>query len=157
MKKIKLTQGKYAIINDSDFDLVNKYKWIFTGYACANAKKGRGNNVIRMHRLITNVSRGEIVDHKNGNKIDNRKSNLRICSMGENKMNQNIYKNNTSGFKGVHLRNDPRTKIKKWQARISFNNNRISIGYFTTAVEAAFAYNIAAIKFHGEFAKLNAI
>ena len=93
------------------------------------------------------------VDHRNGNKLDNRKSNLRICSRSENQMNRGKQKNNTSGFKGV-------SQIKmnqKWVAYIKVNYKRIYIGCFLKKVDAARAYNMAALKYHGEFGLLNKV
>jgi hypothetical protein len=154
-KIIKLTQGKCAIVDDWDFIFLSKYKWYFAeGYAMSG---GIGEKNIRMHRLIMQPQGNNFIDHKNRNGLDNRRSNLRICTMGENKRNQKIYKNNTSGFKGVCLRNKLLYKIKKWQARISVGGKRISLGYHKTRKEAAIAYNMAAQNLHGEYAKLNTI
>lgn len=108
-----------------------------------------------LHRLITNANVMEYVDHINGNTLDNRRSNLRICTKAQNCKNRGLSKNKTSkvNFKGVTYYKSN----KKYIARITNNENKIYLGSFNTAEEAAKAYNEAAIKYHGEFARLNVI
>lgn len=108
----------------------------------------------KLHRLVLNINNPTIfIDHVNGNPLDNRKSNIRIATGSQNGINRGLPKNNTSGHKGVNWRN----MDKKWQARLSVNGKRISLGMFKTKEEAALAYNEAAIKYFGEFAKLNEV
>ena len=91
------------------------------------------------------------VDHINGNPLDNRKSNLRICTNAENQRNKGVYKNNKSGYKGVHwFKRD-----KKWQAQIKHNNKSIHIGLYEDKEEAARAYDKKAKELHGNFKNLN--
>jgi hypothetical protein len=109
-----------------------------------------------LHRAIMNCPKSMVVDHINGNTLDNRKSNLRICSKKENQYNQKKHKGNRhSKFKGVTFRKE--LKQKPWEAFIYKDYKSKRLGYFATEQEAALAYNKAANKAYGEFAKLNEI
>lgn len=113
---------------------------------------GRGNiTTTYLHRFIIDAPRGSIVDHANGDTMDNRRSNLRIASHQQNMSNSQRRKTNTSGYKGVQLRCDG----KKWLARIQVNKKTIHLGSFETREDAARAYDAAAIQHFGEFARLN--
>ena len=152
--KIELTQGKYALIDETDFYLISKYNWCFDksiGYAVARI----GKKVVRMHRLILELRKGEMCDHKNRNGLDNRRTNLRVSNKSNNGINRTKQKNNTSGYKGVFLMKDGRKK--KYMARMKFRNKDIFIGYYYKKKEAAEAYNIAALKYFGEYAYLNKV
>jgi hypothetical protein len=158
MKQIPLTQGKFAIVDDEDYDFLIQWKWHLSnrGYA-------RRNNYVEgvivnpksilMHRVILGDPIGFQVDHINGDKLDNRKSNLRVCTTGENARNRGKNKNGTSGYKGVHFYK----AYRKWQSHIMHERKMVWLGYFDTAEKAALAYNEAATKLHGEFAHLNKI
>jgi hypothetical protein len=93
------------------------------------------------------------VDHKNNHGLVNLRNNLRSCSHAENQHNQQNPSNNTSGYKGVSWYKH----VAKWRAQINFNGKRIHLGYFDNKIEAAIAYNEAAVKYHGEFACINVI
>lgn len=149
MKQITLTRGMFAIVDDADFDTLQKYNWQMHKHGYATRKKGLGH--ISMHREIMNPPSGFDVDHINGNKLDNRRANLRICSRHENTFNQGLRSNNNSGYKGVSWRKQER----KWIAQIQANGKRKTIGYFDSAIEAARAYDNAAIEAYGEYARLN--
>ena len=108
MKRIKLTQKQFAIIDNKDFEKISKYKWwaeykksMKTYYAVANLSK-RDKSVF-MHRLILNAAKEKMVDHKNHDTLDNRRSNLRLCTNTQNQGNSRIRKKGTSKFKGVHF------------------------------------------------------
>lgn len=105
----------------------------------------------RFHRVIMSAPSGMQVDHINGNTLDNRRCNLRICTSAENGRNRKPRKGGSSGYKGVCW-NKP---AQKWQARIMVGGKSISLGYFDDEVEAARAYDAAACEFHGDFARLN--
>lgn len=147
MKKIPLTQGKFAFVDDEDFERVNQYRWhIITDgnkklYAASNIKGER----VLMHRFLINIPKGFETDHKNGNSLDNRKENLRKATHGQNIHNSKLRKDNTSGFKGV------RKQGNKYIARIQINNKQIHLGYFDTALQAAQAYKSASLKYFGKF------
>lgn len=163
MKKIPLTKGKFALVDNEDYErLTAMKKWHFNsnGYAAKskNYIKENGKRSCKelvMHRVIMGLSSGDgfEVDHINGDKLDNRKSNLRVCSSAENSRNKGLRKDNTSSYKGVHFH---RPAGKFW-ARIVCEKKRISLGCFDDPKEAAKAYNEAALKYYGEFAKLNQI
>lgn len=104
-----------------------------------------------VHRLIMNAKKGQVVDHINNNSLDNSRSNLRICTLSQNKFNSKKRADSSHKYKGVHK------KINRYRATIGCNGKRIHLGSFECENEAARAYNEAAIKYHGEHARLNII
>ena len=111
-----------------------------------------------MHRIIANAKEGESVDHVNGNPLDNRKENLRVCTMSQNLANQKLRKDSTSGFKGVSKN---QSKTNPWRAYINRKDGKKTkqyhLGLFKTPEEAARAYNEKAKELFGDFAKLNKV
>jgi hypothetical protein len=106
--------------------------------------------VITLHRFIMNIPKEMEVDHINGDTLDNRKVNLRVCTKSENNCNRKINQNNTSGYKGVSYK----MSRHKWCAKIGVNNKNIHLGYFDSPEEAYAAYCIASKKYHGEFGRI---
>lgn len=156
MRKIKLTQGKYALVDDEDFEELSKYKWYSSRvehlfYPRRSVKTEKGQLTIRMYRQIMGLEHGDgkIVDHINGNPLDNRRQNIRICTFSENAWNQKNKKNNTSGVKGVSWLK----RNKKWIVRIGFNRNRIYLGLFKTLKEASKVYEEKAKELYTEYNK----
>ena len=155
MKEIKLSdygkkkkvKGQYVtFVDDDDFDYLTQRNWSYLGgYA-----KGRDElkNTVYMHRVIMKATKGFEVDHIDGNKLNNQKSNLRICTSAENKMNKGAQRNNKSGYKGVCWN----SKTNKWQAQIKANRVLHNIGFFSSKEEAYAAYCKAAEELHGQFA-----
>ena len=168
MKEISLTQGKIALVDDADFEILSQYKWQARKvrgkfYAGRGEYLGKINGkykivCIHMHREILGVSDINIqVDHINGYGLDNRRENLRLASPSQNRRNLNGLKsNNSSGFRGVIKRKDKKND-KIWRARISGpDGKRKNLGQFKSPEEAAISFDGAAKELYGEFCgKLN--
>lgn len=160
MKQIPLTKGMFALVDDADYARVmamGKWQLGSGGYAQKTIYFGRKNGkqikqTLFMHRFIMSATDNEHVDHKKGNVRDNRKSNLRTCSQHQNRMNRVLNKNSRTGYKGVYNCKTP----GRFKAGIQVNGKQIHLGTFATDIEAAKAYNQAAIQHFGEFANLNA-
>lgn len=154
-KSIALSQGKFAIIDDRDFEWLNQWKWYcHHGYAVRNNSRRYGKSKqIWMHRLILNPPIHMDSDHINNDRLDNRRCNLRVCTRTQNNANCRKRDNGSSKYKGVGWYK----RYRKWHARIRINGTRKHLGYFDDEREAALVYNEAARKYFGEFARLNAI
>lgn len=162
-KVIPLTKGAEAIVDDEDFERVSQFKWSLGGHGdfkCArrhiyspyiNGKRvSRGE---RMHKFILGIPPGRkvIVDHINRNALDNRKSNLRVTDFHGNNRNRRPLKNKSSQYKGVsYYKRD-----SAWTASIRVNGKGIRIGKYDSEIDAANAYDKAALEHFGEFAYLN--
>lgn len=120
MKKIQLTQGKFAIVDDEDFLELSKYKWYLSG----NGYATRTSRHIRMHRVINSTPEGFDTDHINGDKLDNRRSNLRTATRSQNNFNTSPPKDNTSGTKGVWFSK----RHSRWYAQIKVRGVRYNLG-----------------------------
>lgn len=156
MKLIPLSKGKFfAKIDDEDYELVSKHNWTAKRnkqylYAYTVDIIDGKINCYYMHRIIMSLyDRKMFVDHRNHDTLDNTKSNLRICTSGQNKMNGTSAKNSTSKYLGVCNQGG------RWRAKIKINYKCISLGMYDLEDDAAKAYDIAAKKYHGEFASLN--
>ena len=162
MKKIKLTQNQFALVDDCEYEYLNQWKWCArrngnTFYAVRNSRKTEceKRKLILMHQVILQRMGIEFeqVDHIDGNGLNNCRSNLRAATKQENGCNRNKQKNNTSGRKGVGWNK----QHQKWQAQIQVNGKQIHLGYFDDIEDAVRAYNQAAKKHFGKFARLNII
>lgn len=155
MKTIILSTGETVLVDAETYEWARNKKWQLhtDGYAHRGARRSDGRlTTVKMHREILGALPGQLVDHVNGNKLDNRKENLRFCSKTENGWNRPEQKNNTSGYKGVYA-----TPYGRWTAQTRLNKKLVYLGTFATKEEAAEAYNQAALKHHGPFAKLNKV
>lgn len=160
MKRISLTQGQFALIDDSDFESLNRFKWqalkvkntFYAARTCSCIFGGK-RHTIRMHRQLMSTPFGTETDHRDHNGLNNQRSNLRICTRSQNQHNyqHDPKKKFSSRFKGVGWYK----KYKKWQARICQNDKLIYLGYFDNEIEAAKAYDRKAIELFGDFAYLN--
>lgn len=155
MKAIELTQGYFTLVDIEDYEYLSKFSWRIQKnrkhvYARTSIWLGNGKSkCVFMHRLILNAAKNDIVDHKNGNSLDNRRRNLRICSSYEN--NCNAFHPSKIPYKGVYFK----VSINKYIAQIQAEGKKRHIGVFLNAKEAAIAYDKEAMKLHGEFARLN--
>lgn len=158
---IKLSNGMKAIIDSEDWDKIKHITW---GYGYGSAKKtgysqyvgGRpkkSSSQILLHRFVMNTPKGMVTDHINGNKLDNRKSNLRICTPAQNSMNSKKHIIQSSKYKGVSWYK----RDKCWRAYVNFGRRQIHLGYFAKEIDAVKAYNKRAKEVHKEFACLNII
>ena len=154
-KRIPLTRGKYALVDEADYDRLMQHKWFLshTGYAIRRVWDGRKNTTEHMHRTVIGEScEGFDVDHINGNTLDNRRCNLRVATRSQNMANTGPHVDG-SGYKGVTY--DKRRN--RYFARICQNYKTHFLGYYATAEEAAEAYNQAAVNAFGEYSRLNKI
>jgi hypothetical protein len=163
MKLVPLSKGLFAMVDDEDFELVNQFKWsaaIFRNgvtYAVRSGKRNKGQKRggMRMHRLILGLTDPKIfADHRDHNGLNNQRNNIRVATNSQNQANSIIKKDNTtSKHRGVRWRDNHSV----WQAQIYVDNKQIHLGTFKTEIDAAIAYNNAALKHKGEFAILNQV
>jgi hypothetical protein len=154
MRAIELTRGQVVIVDDQDFLELAQYRWCYStvGYAVRRKKMPDGKSkVVYMHREIMNPEKGMEVDHVNGQKLDCRRDNLRLCTSGQNKYNIGKKRDNTSGYKGVWYSKQK----QRWVSEIWVEKKKRYLGSFNTPEDAAIAYNAAAIRFHGDFSNIN--
>lgn len=146
-----------AMVDDDLFEELNRYQWRLLKSSRGTApcyavrsEPGRHGAKVLLHRDVTKAPRGKVVDHINGNGLDNRRASLRVCSYSENGMNRGKATTNASGHKGVHWDKDR----QKWRAQINVRGKQRMLGSFDTPEKAAAAYAAAAAEGHGEFARI---
>ena len=145
--------GRVAIVDDEDAAMVSALRWnlIFHQgeriYAISNSATGS----VLMHRLLMQCQDGLEVDHRNGDGLDNRRENLRVCTHAENMQNRAQHRNNTSGVTGVYWHRHR----NKWAVQLRVNGKKVSLGHFSEMEEAKRVRDDAARRYHGEFARLN--
>lgn len=148
------------LVDDDDFDYLNQWKWKIgkRGYAVRGVYDHVCNGKrlykdVTLHRLVIRARPGEMVDHINGDKLDNQKSNLRLCNHAENMRNTKLSTRNTSGYKGIYWHK----RSQYWQAYITYNQKHMYLGRYVDKMDAVKAYNAAAEKYFGVFAKTNSL
>jgi len=146
MKLIPLTQGKFAKVDDEDFDSASKLKW--SAHRFGNTFYAVRKGPVYLHRFLMGDPVGMLVDHKNHDGLDCRRENMRVCTKGQNQMNRRgPTKKSTSGIRGVYWQKS----LGKWAPRIQVNGKLLSLGVFHSKDEAAAAYAAANLKYFGEF------
>jgi hypothetical protein len=150
---IPLTRGQAALVDDADYDRLKMWKWMLVGdgYAGRFDRTIRPPRLVYMHRLVLEAQSGQRVDHINGDKLDNRRENLRLVTAAQNQQNKRPAAHSSSGYKGVcwHQR------IRKWHVRITVNGQRLHLGYYEDLETATLLYDAAARHFFGEYARPN--
>lgn len=157
MKTISLTQNQSTKVSDEWYEILTKWSWYArldkhtnTYYAVRDEWNGGRKKHILMHRVVAKPPDNKKVDHRDGDTLNNLPENLRICTNQQNQHNQKISNKNMSGYKGVS-----KGVNGKWRASIKFNNKSINLKNWETPEDAARAYDDAAKKYFGEFARLN--
>lgn len=156
MAEIKIAGGFIALVDDEDYEIVNKYKWRvieknLNTYATTSIRKGGKKATVRMHRLIMNPPADMQVDHKNHNGLDNRRHNLRVCTASQNGANRRKQAGMKYKYRGIWF--DKRAG--KFGAQIKVNYKLIHIGFYDDDAAAARAYDEKAKELFGEFANTN--
>jgi len=149
MKKIPLTKGAVALVDDADFERVSRHSWSLAIRGTAVARID--HRTVTMHRFLLDLPSGVLCDHKNRNPLDNRRENLRPATDFQNAWNQGLHRDSKTGLKGVCWA----SRNQRYRATIVANKKQHHLGYFSNAVDAACAYNVAAKKHFGEFACVN--
>lgn len=153
---VPLTRGHVAIIDEADLPLIRTHIWAYQsgGYAYRSEGPRGAVKAVLMHRYLMQTPAGMDTDHINGNKLDNRRSNLRVATRAQNNVNRGLTPNNTTGLKGVHA---PEETIHGpvWLASIVVNDRGVHLGRYASPEDAGRAYDIAAAQHFGEYAQLN--
>lgn len=148
--EFKVARGFRVKVDWGDYALVKSKRWRISNKGGYFIVIERGVGGVALHRILTSAPRGMVVDHINGDTLDNRRKNLRVCLSGQNTKNSKKYRGRTSSaYKGV-------TKVPKgWRAQIMCDYKKQNLGTFETELDAALAYDRAAIEKFGEFARTN--
>jgi hypothetical protein len=151
MIELKTSNNYKFLISEKDKDRVEQFKWSVT-VGSHGHKYIQGSNHMHLCRFLLQAPKGFEVDHINGNILDNRRENLRLCTLAQNRLNKRVYKNSKSGVKGVFLR-----PSGTYRAELRAFGKRYRSHAVKTKKEATILYNEMALKYHGEFASLNKI
>lgn len=160
--------GLVALVDEADYELIRPYRWYavrgthtfyaqrtwFESHPADGRRHGRKHGVYhteKMHHLLGKPTPGIVVDHVDGNGLNNSRANLRFCTRAQNAHNRQISKGNTSGYTGVSYHQ----RAGKWQSRINHAGKTQHLGYHATPEAAARAYDAAALRLRGDFAQLN--
>ena len=156
MREIHLTQGRVAVVDDEDFEELSRFSWWYAknGYAATTGSRKNGKKNTYMHIKLLGKKEGKITDHINGDRLDNRKENLRHVTVTQNLQNS-LHRNGgaSSKYKGVFWRKE----MQKWRSRITIDKKMYELGYYKEERDAAWVYNVWAESFFGEYARLNVL
>lgn len=166
MREIQLSKGFVATVDDADYRELARFKWHVKinkdkKYAVRNAPGGQRPRTIKMHRVILNAAIEELVDHRDGNGLNNGRENLRVSTPSGNQANRRCVLSQ-HGLKGVFYIGYTQNKGRRWQrrkpwhAKVTVGYKTLSLGYFATKEEAAAAYDVGARRLFAEFAATNA-
>lgn len=147
-KKIPLTKGLSTTVDEGDFENVGKHKWFASYTLCGRVyvrRRFKKGILISMHRVIMSAKKGQLVDHINGDTLDNRRQNLRIVTHSQNSLNTKAHKDSISKHKGVSFYKD------RWLAAIMIRGKIIRLGSFDKEKDAAESYKRASLQHHGEY------
>jgi hypothetical protein len=152
---IELTKGKFATVDDADYEHLSQWEWFYhsQGYAVRNARKGElgQRSIVYMHRYIVGAAAGMDVDHQDRDKLNNQRYNLREATQAQNQHNRAPRAGRAIPYKGVRF--DP--VRNRYRARITVNRREMQLGRFMTMEDAARAYDTAARHYFGVFARTN--
>ena len=140
-----------SLVDDEDFEKVRRYKWNYQSIGYGKGYIKEQSRFVWLHRFILDAKDGSIVDHKNGDKLDNRRCNLRFVSSPQSNWNVPKRSTNKSGYRGVHFSKN----AQKWSANICLGGKQTFLGYYADIVDAAKAYDEAAKNHRGSFARTN--
>lgn len=157
MKEIPLSRGMVALVDDEDYDYLSQYSWYAkpsggdTFYAYRSFGVYTKYRKFIMHREIMCPPDGYVVDHIDRNGLNNQRKNLRVCTHAENMHNRRRNTKNSSGYKGVCYAKE----VNKWLSQIVVGGKKVKLGYFENVLDAAKAYDTAAVYYFGSFANIN--
>ena len=165
MKKLPLSQGLYALVDDEDYEALSKYKWSLSKggrsktklYAIRSKRSDDPEHYpssILLHRQLMGFP-ASLVDHVDGDGLDNRRENLRLANHSENRCNRVSPGFGSTNYRGVYLDKSRKTGKRRWRVEIYKDGKKYRVGRFKTPEDAARAYNEKAKELHGEFATLN--
>ncbi len=157
------SRGLEVLVDVDDYEWLSQFHWILSGgkagaggqYPSAYIRRDKGSYTFKyMHRMVIGALKGQFVDHINGNTLDNRKENLRLCTRSQNGANRGKTQKNKTRYKGVSYQ-PHKSKPSPWVSKIMHNKKAIHLGSYSSQTEAAIAYNVKAKELFGEFAHAN--
>lgn len=156
--QIPLSKGHFALVDEADYPLVSRFKWSYdkNGYVVRRMPVApKRYKKISLHRWLLNAQPGQIVDHADGNPLNNTRTNLRLCNGSQNSVNRRRQPSRVGRSASRYRGARKELNSKNWGAMITCKGKRIYLGSYPTEEDAAKAYDAKAIELFGEFAVLN--